>query len=150
MTQTIKILAGPYWDYWLADDGIYRIQVVSTSITIVTMVSLFLFIFLFIDPSIIGGISGIIFGFALGNWLSGRRAAKKRAVLHKYEPSRLSESGARFSRLRWEEITSAELKGRSLHLVVDNRRTKVPVPSSISEPVHRLVESKLGSKFFAR
>jgi hypothetical protein len=145
--QTIKVLAGPYWDYWLSDDGIYRIQVMSTTLTITTMVAVFVLIFFFLDPSLIGGISGIVLGYALGNWLSGRRAAKKRVFIHSFEPNRLSESGVRYSKLRWEEISSAELKGRALHLVVDNRRTKVPVPSSISETVRRLVESKLGTKF---
>jgi hypothetical protein len=145
--QTIKVLAGPYWDYWLADDGIYRIQIMGTTLTVTTMVAVFIFIFFFLDPSLIGGISGVVLGYALGNWLSGRRAAKKRALIHTFEPNRLSESGARYSKLRWDEISSARLKGRALHLIVDNRRTKVPIPSSISETVRRLAESKLGSKF---
>ncbi|MDG6935107.1 MAG: hypothetical protein JRN68_10495 [Nitrososphaerota archaeon] len=147
MAQTIKVLAGAYWDYWLAEDGIYRIQIVSTTLTFAMTVAVFLFVFFFLDPSIIGALTGTILGYLLGNWLSGRRASKKRAVIHTYEPNRLSESGARFSKLRWDEISSAELKGRSLHLVVDNRKTKVPVPTSISEPVRRLAVSKLGSKF---
>jgi len=148
--QTIfKVESGWRYDYWIMDEGVFRVTILALRLFYPMSLGLFVaaFIISYFLPTLLAFILvlGSIFASAP---LAGLIAKRRRRRMSALEPRTITENQGLTKRFLWEEIRGVTLtRRRRVAIDVGFRRFTGTINESEAEQLKSFVLSKVGEKF---
>jgi len=148
----LKVKDGPYWDYWLTDDGILRVKVLSDWSRYAFMVSgdlaaiLSFLYFLAASPLFILFLTATLVELIV---LYAVTRSRRRALLL-LSPENLVRQGRISRRVTWTQVSSVELKGARVTIRWDTRKIRLRLAMGFVPSVHEFLRLRVPQRLTLR
>jgi len=140
----LKIEEGLFWDYWLTDEGIFKVKILSKKLFAMMYVPLF--VALVIIGILWGGVGFLIIAFVIAYVMASWTASSRRRRIVSLTPEELIREGIVEEKVPWSDVDSVEFTGKKLIIRWRNEELKVGVRKRDFEYVRKFLEPKIGEK----
>ena len=141
----LKIEEGYFWDYWLTDEGIFKVKILSKKLFALVFISLLVVV---VAVAIFWGGVGYLIVLFLGAYIAAAWiAGSKRKKIASLSLEELLKKGMVEEKIEWSDVTSIEYIKKKLIIKWDKGELKVGIRERDLEYVRKFLEPKVGDKF---
>jgi len=141
----LKIEEGYFWDYWLTDEGIFKVKILSKKLFALVFISLLVVV---VAVAIFWGGVGYLIILFLGAYIAAAWiASSKRKKIASLSLEELLKKGMVEEKIEWSDVTSIEYIKKKLIIKWDKGELKVGIRERDLEYVRKFLEPKVGGKF---